>query len=423
MRSVSNASLARDFNLIEAVESGNVIGARQCLSDGASPNVRKVVTLTVNTGRWDRTSGPPRTDTSEGESALALAILYGQVDMVSALLEGGSDPNIAIGWQISGLDPWTTENWNKSRWEANWSYPSALALAVGRAGRVTNAEAKPITNWQSDAQSSFKFRINKRGGTPKVVNPSLNADRLLEVSLTPKIEIVTLLIRHGASVSEEILEGTRTLKDRKIHDLLQGHRLGELERQRQRAEEELARRAKEEVARMVESSVELIVSDLRGQLETLEEKLDTQTAHYEHQLKLLHHEIANLKIQLANSTLKQQVIPPTPIKQVRLVRLPYTPREGDEIELDIGQEVFVHLEYVDGWGRGLNVTTGVLGFFPMDCVSETAIGTTTLSVAQRTASLDRPVVNANERSPTPPALPVRPPRIVFSPGRAEVGKR
>ncbi|KAJ3343757.1 hypothetical protein HDU93_006669 [Gonapodya sp. JEL0774] len=417
--SASTPFLARDTRestLIDAVESGNVQLVRQLLSEGTSPNARKISVLTVNTGRWDRNSGPPRTDSSDGESALALAIVAGNFELVKALLEFKADPNMAISWQLSGLDPWTADSWNRSRWAINWLYPSSLSFAVGRLGRVTNSDGKTVSNWQSDAENALRLRVNKRGSCPKIVNPSLNADRLVEITFTPKIEIVSLLLRYGGKVSDELLDAARTLKDRKFYELLLNHRNEETEQQRHREEELRIKKEWEAIQSLVEAATQVAVSQLNGRIHALENKLDGQATEIAEMQRLhlittnaLQREIADLRQHVGLSSpipIKPDMAPPVQVKQVREVKIPYQPREADEIELQSGQEVFVHLEYVDGWGRGLCIATGAVGYFPMAVVSESA--GTVPPLTQRTASLDRPVGRSQPPSSSPvlAALPI-----------------
>lgn len=76
----SGSGSSPNDRLIDAIEARRTDLVRSALQSGADPNTRKSVTLRV---------GAERSDTTMGESALALAVLYMEEDMVRELLDRG----------------------------------------------------------------------------------------------------------------------------------------------------------------------------------------------------------------------------------------------------------------------------------------------------------------------------------------------
>ncbi|KAJ3121014.1 hypothetical protein HK100_012554 [Physocladia obscura] len=62
---------------------------------------------------------------------------------------------------------------------------------------------------------------------------------------------------------------------------------------------------------------------------------------------------------------------PPPKPKVRAVLYNYVPDHFDEIELRVGDQVQLLIEYndfLDGWSFGTNLSTGRKGVFPLDCL-------------------------------------------------------
>ncbi|KNC99452.1 uncharacterized protein SPPG_05690 [Spizellomyces punctatus DAOM BR117] len=60
---------------------------------------------------------------------------------------------------------------------------------------------------------------------------------------------------------------------------------------------------------------------------------------------------------------------PLPACHKAIVSEPYEAFEDDEMELKIGDLVNVFKVFEDGWGWGVNVTSGAKGIFPVVCLS------------------------------------------------------
>ncbi|KAJ3341665.1 hypothetical protein HDU93_004299 [Gonapodya sp. JEL0774] len=209
--------MSREESLIEAVELGNVARVRQLLSDGLNPNdARKRVTLSVTLGQTTRT------DTAECESALALAIMHGHVDIVRLLLTHGADPTTPCEWRISNwVPPRNEDDWNVKRWYYTFSFPCALTLAIARGGTWTWSTGKTF-----DApDSNGDLAVNKQGGHVHVVNPRRWQDNHIEFLLRPLLPIVSVLLQHGAHISDAVLDAARKQPDPSFLEAIEQHQM------------------------------------------------------------------------------------------------------------------------------------------------------------------------------------------------------
>ncbi|KAJ3336116.1 hypothetical protein HDU93_003623 [Gonapodya sp. JEL0774] len=198
-------STASDILLIEAVENGQAPRVQQLLADGANPNTRKWVTLTCTIGR------ETKMDSVECESALALAILLANEDVVKALLEGGADPNGVCEWKLAYRFPsWDADTWNRLRWLGTLFFPSALTLAVARGGKMI-----AWTGGTVDApDSANQLAINHKGGNVQLKDPKERVDAFITpFTLRPSLPIVRLLLYHGAAVTRTELDAARKWPD------------------------------------------------------------------------------------------------------------------------------------------------------------------------------------------------------------------
>ncbi|KXS11821.1 hypothetical protein M427DRAFT_147543, partial [Gonapodya prolifera JEL478] len=79
----------------------------QCLAQGADPNTRKRVTITVNVLGLGVV-----TDTALGESVLVMAVIMGMGAAVQMLLERGCDVHQEVGWKIANYsNSWSIDTY------------------------------------------------------------------------------------------------------------------------------------------------------------------------------------------------------------------------------------------------------------------------------------------------------------------------
>ncbi|KXS09810.1 hypothetical protein M427DRAFT_49096 [Gonapodya prolifera JEL478] len=144
-----------DLLLLAAVESSNLYLVRSALAEGADPRARKTVVLRVEV---DGEGLRERKDVKEGESALAMAIKAGDVDVSRELINAGNyklhmtignclnyayelcclhwstlgaDPAEPISWPLPAFYPrWSLSLWYSCRWERSPQYSNALDLAL-----------------------------------------------------------------------------------------------------------------------------------------------------------------------------------------------------------------------------------------------------------------------------------------------------
>ncbi|KXS16342.1 hypothetical protein M427DRAFT_43770 [Gonapodya prolifera JEL478] len=112
-----------DAQLIDAVQGGTGTDVRRLVRFGANPNARKLVTLEalVDTDGYGNTVW--ETDAVKCGSALVLAIMRGDPEVVRALLVCK-----ASNWCF-GTSAWPAREWRESRWDSTREFPNPLCLA------------------------------------------------------------------------------------------------------------------------------------------------------------------------------------------------------------------------------------------------------------------------------------------------------
>ncbi|KAJ3338516.1 hypothetical protein HDU93_009441 [Gonapodya sp. JEL0774] len=195
--------------LVRACEDGDISLLEEALCRGANPNARKLVQLCahvperIKSGLFFKkheTVCESKIDSQPAESALALAIRGGRVDIVALLLDVGADAGLPISWQV----PNCTANWSKQFWETQrWSpketygFPSALSFALARGNHA----------------------FNLPGGKITVTNPSKPEHSRRRYILEPSISIVKLILDRVAGNPEAAAEATRALNERELREL------------------------------------------------------------------------------------------------------------------------------------------------------------------------------------------------------------
>ncbi|KAJ3337396.1 hypothetical protein HDU93_001146 [Gonapodya sp. JEL0774] len=177
-----------NFRLIEGVETGRLDIVEAALRDGGSPNCTKRVSLVIRMVEDEREL--KKTDTQNCEVAIVLAIRSARVDIVRALVEAGCDINRPVSWLIPG----SWEMWTQAKWERErWKFPA------GGTSPFVNA-----LDFAMVAGGPLKFNFN---GPSVVINhPKSSSEACQSFSLQPSLDIVRLLLQHGAQVSTKTLE-------------------------------------------------------------------------------------------------------------------------------------------------------------------------------------------------------------------------
>ncbi|KXS15372.1 hypothetical protein M427DRAFT_324165 [Gonapodya prolifera JEL478] len=214
-------STTLNSQLIDAVEAGREADVKRLIEAGASPDARKRVTLRakVKDGRggfvWME-------DSVDCESALALGILHGNVAIVKVLLEKGAAVDGEVRWKISNYysdKNWKRDRWEERRWYSTFSFPSPLALAVGRGGKWTDRDGRVYDS----PNSNKNLEICIRGGAVTITHPEKRPDVYVTHTVRPSMEIVRRLLAHGARITETELNAARKNPDQEFFTTLEAH--------------------------------------------------------------------------------------------------------------------------------------------------------------------------------------------------------
>ncbi|KAJ3335617.1 hypothetical protein HDU93_004898 [Gonapodya sp. JEL0774] len=459
----------QDIILISAVESGDLARVRGALKAGASPNARKVAKFKwrVFSKKEDQggvVSGVGNPDVKEEthavESAVALSIIAGRADIVSLLVLAGADIHQPVEWKISSSSDeiWVADSWTDYHC-LTFSYPNALTLAIGRGGRVKWDCKANRTDWQH-AMDKGEVRINKKGGMVLVEDAKVDADACEVRMLIPALDVVSLLLCHGASVSDTVLRSAEKLEDARFSRLIAHHQELLVKETLAQHEAALAGRPRTPVISAPQLSISPNVSpsqpesamsrpssnpELESWITTLESRImtleSTNTAlrlelstTQADLLTLRNHESAleaqgaatkfevlALKALVADlsrevTSLRHDLNPSgagtreagsvsVVVEKVMVVTAPYVPKAADEIALGSGKKVFVKKTYKDGWGEGFDLSSSTAGFFPLNHLSEPTVGTTGTSVVSTPVAPRRGVSSAPRNDGTGPVPP------------------
>ncbi|KAJ3337020.1 hypothetical protein HDU93_001739 [Gonapodya sp. JEL0774] len=446
-------SSVQEIQLIEAVEAGNRLRVCELLAQGENANARKRVSLTRRL-----TTRETKTDTVDCESVLALAIIYGHLEIVEALLAMGADQNASIDWKIADHSPpghFTPDNWNAVRWHWTYTFPNPLCLAVGRGGtkKYCRGSTFPVPD-----SSDGVILVNKNGGHIHLDNPTQLQDFTVSLALRSSLSIVEKLLQHGAVVTDSVLVAARQQPSKEILRALERHQTDqrngsarslppsstattagappvlssrpfpdnltslirfqtrEIQNPSNSSQEAVtavpavtpgssidtlaslvatqARRIEDLTTRNEELSIRAAVSESKvseldrriadltrdnASLTTANKDLHSTMATKDAQITSLERDNAVLHARLANVTNPiSPVVPAAPISPVTVNRVMYTvadfdARDGGELQVRVGDEVYVKLSFSDGWASGINTATGASGAFPFACVSVTPL--------------------------------------------------
>ncbi|KAJ3339829.1 hypothetical protein HDU93_007714 [Gonapodya sp. JEL0774] len=197
--------------LITALESRRLDLVRAALRDGASPHARKRVQLNVRFGM------DIKTDEIWAESAIALAVLYGETALIEELCKAGADLNREIGWRIPDFEgEWEEERWNQgTRYAATYVFPSLIDITL-----VAPQFFSPFSNITRDFGALIDDRVlavNKDGARVVLHTPH----NFIRVHPSPVI--VRILLSYGAQVSAGARAKAKTLEDRTISNMIEEH--------------------------------------------------------------------------------------------------------------------------------------------------------------------------------------------------------
>ncbi|KAJ3301793.1 hypothetical protein HDU93_006799, partial [Gonapodya sp. JEL0774] len=202
--------------LFKAVESSNLAEVRTALAAGADPNARKKVSISCfvfegskwSTSLFSKTptekpvgSYTMLNATTHGESALAMAIMQGNVELVRLLLDNGADPTLPIEWKIiRGRNVWTQSVWQnviqRGTWDITYTFGSALELAIGEG---VASDPMGQTRIESMGSTSRELWINKKGFFVLHSNPGAGPSdekSFQTIEFTPDLRILDLLLQH-----------------------------------------------------------------------------------------------------------------------------------------------------------------------------------------------------------------------------------
>ncbi|KXS17837.1 hypothetical protein M427DRAFT_54414 [Gonapodya prolifera JEL478] len=419
-----------DAELIDAVEAGSEADVKRLIEAGAIPDARKRVTLRAQ-ALIGHHSYEWKEDTVQCESALVLAILHARVAVVKVLLEKGARVNGEVDWRVGnryGSGNWTKEQWRRQRWERTTSFPSALALAIGGGGTATLYDGGKY--YSPPFFPSGELKINLRGGAVRVNYPATEEDAHVKFTVQPNVEIVRLLLAYGARVTNVEINAARLKPNLDFIRTLESHQHSPIPRpvppgpspleqanaahaaqvQDLTARIEAAEsravvaegKAEEKASQLAESrrtialvqaqntalqaenmalrtekgALALQVTSLRTRVTTLDQDVGT----LRDRNTSLHQENSNLNFH--NTTLHREIVslshaqtspqaPGRPSRnkgRVMFAIASYMRQEDDEIEFNAGDELFVILEFADGWARGVHMSTTTVGYFPISYV-------------------------------------------------------
>ncbi|KAJ3338678.1 hypothetical protein HDU93_009162 [Gonapodya sp. JEL0774] len=416
-------STTRNVLLIEAVENGQAQRVRQLLSEGANPNARKRVTLTCKIGRETETDSVE----CESALALGIlhaheevvkALLDGGADPNGACEWKTSNCSNWMG--LLNADSWTDLS---KRWVGSYLFPSPLTLAVARGGKWMNWDGS-TSNPAPDSDN--KLAINLKGGSVQLRQPRVYQDACISpFALQPSLPILQVLLSHGAAVTQRELDAACKWPDQLFLQALQHHQFhpptsvpahsqhspsapaspsptsqstetflalltnkdreiialrAELDQVKGRNEELSVRTAvaeskvEEVMQRNVEhqariTNLEAANQDLQTQNYALSTKNDTLSAEIRTlstKNAALEREIGNLAqlTSLPPEPPTREPQPPRTVKKLMHAIAEYFAQDTDELDVAVGDEIYVNLEFADGWGF-VSATISLLAFYAL----------------------------------------------------------
>ncbi|KAJ3341212.1 hypothetical protein HDU93_005403 [Gonapodya sp. JEL0774] len=244
--------------------------------------------------------------------------------------------------------------------------------AGGGNGSVTSKSRTPSiassSIYTNNLPTSFTLqrRINfpeTASGTASILAPSIvsSANTITSDSVTVSSR---LLSRHNPSIRNPILNSAGSFSSFSTNSITTHKEVDQLHREIRR----LTARGAE--IQLRSQSLELRVT----QLEQQNASLLSRNQELERQLETFLQKLAaaGLADGLSQATGRLSAAPQE-VKHVLRVVSDFNARAEDEISVRVGQEVFCNLAFTDGWGSGLNTTTGQSGHFPLRCIDLSSV--------------------------------------------------
>ncbi|KXS17296.1 hypothetical protein M427DRAFT_43014 [Gonapodya prolifera JEL478] len=127
---------------------------------------------------------------------------------------------IGVKFVVFKANVWTIKNWEEKRWGWIYSFPSPLALALGRGGKVTDWQGDVYDRPDSDGQ----LVISLRGGEVTLTHPKDWPERGVDFTIRPKLDIVRLLLAYGAPITDVELNAAQNNPNQEFLHALEVHK-------------------------------------------------------------------------------------------------------------------------------------------------------------------------------------------------------
>ncbi|KXS11701.1 hypothetical protein M427DRAFT_35452 [Gonapodya prolifera JEL478] len=365
--STTSATNPQNVALINAVELNRADLVRKLVLEGdADPSSRKRMSFLHNSSQPYRQL--------DCESALVLAIVKNKAEVVKALLANGLSDSGPVEWHVCC----SARDSTLPAYGATYSYPSILALAVGRGGTVRAWDGSIAPALQTDTDVG-KVHTNKVGAEVRVDRWQPQGELSDIVQIVPSLEVVSMLLHAGASVTADAEAATSKNPDVRFIQLLTKHK--EIVKRQNEAQFQalLERHVSELTTGASTNTVQtsgLEHTTLADKVAALEFKIAQLTTTHQTELDALKLRVSTLErdlkaVSTSAPTEARVAVPPRPVQKIMHVIRDFMPTAPDEVLLQFGQQAFVNVAFADGWASGMNTSTHSSGFFPLVCVSET----------------------------------------------------
>ncbi|KAJ3335427.1 hypothetical protein HDU93_005522, partial [Gonapodya sp. JEL0774] len=412
IRTTAAMSTPHDIQLIEAVENGQSQRVRQLLAEGANPNSRKRVTLSRQIGFWERRTDTVECESVlalgilHAHEDVVKALLEGGADP-----NGVCEWKLANLWPSWAADDWDRERWLRTclflcaltlavarggEWTWWHGYTEdapnpdnqlVISLKGGNVLLIDPKEAKDAFVEPFTLRPSLPIVCLLLSHGAVVTQRELDAARELPdtqflqalqdpqsnpptpVSSRPQPSSPPTTAPSSSSQPTEVLLTLLTDKDRENRELR-----AELDQVKRRNEELSVRTAKAEsnaeelqrrnlVIEARNTTLEAGIQDLQTENHTLSAEnrtlstenrtLSTENRTLSTKNAALEREVGTLRTQLAPlppSPPPREPQPPITVQRLMYAIADFEAQDTDELNITVGDAVFVNLEFADGWG-------------------------------------------------------------------------